>query len=272
MQMENLALPRQEIVFDIEPVHGLEMTPQDGDGNHIGDGGAFIVAFLDRVQRLLPDLQVLLVLGVPVRDSGIEVPAVVVKPRLASQLLDLRARLFLDVQKSHHHVGNLHAGVVDVILNIHFPAGKFQQPDKRVAENGVAQVADVGRLIGIDAGVLNQNLAGGDFGPRLFVGNKGCGQFFAPEPRVDIARARQFQFLKAWNGADPVDDFFRNLARGLAQLLGQLKSQRQCVLAELHFGWLFDDDFRQIQIVGATQKFAHVLGQPSFEMAIQEFP
>ena len=168
MQMENFALARQEVVFDIETIHGLEMTPQDGDRNHVGDGGTFIVAFLDRVQRLLADLQILLVFGVPLRDPGVEVPAVVVEARLARQLLDFRARFFLDIQKSHDHVGNLHAGVVDVVLNIHFPAGKPQQPDKRVAKNGVAQVADVGRLIGIDAGVLDQNLAGGDLGAAAF--------------------------------------------------------------------------------------------------------
>ena len=272
MKMKDLTLARQEIVFNIEAIHGLEMTPQDGNRNHIGNSGAFVVAFLDRVQRLLADLQVLLVLGVPVRDPGIEIPAVVVKARLAGQLLNFRARLLLNIQKSHDHVGNLHARVVDVILDVHFPAGKLQQPDKGVAKNGVAQVSDMGRLIGIDAGVLNQNLAGGNFGPRLFVGNQGCGKLFAPEPRVDITRARQLQFLKAWDGANSVDDLLRNLARSLAQLLGQLEGQRQGVLAEFHFGRLFDDDFGQIQVVGAPQKFAHVLGEPSFEMAIQEFP
>ena len=34
-----------------------------------------------------------------------------------------------------------------------------QQPHERVAENGIAQVADVRRFVGIDAGVLDQNLA-----------------------------------------------------------------------------------------------------------------
>ena len=97
MKMEDLALARQEVVFDIEPVHGLEMPPQDGDGNYVGDGGAFIVALLDRVQHLLTDLQVLFVLGVPMRDPGVEVPAVVVKARLARQLLDLRARLLFNI-------------------------------------------------------------------------------------------------------------------------------------------------------------------------------
>ena len=135
------------------------MPTQDRDGNQIGDRGSFVAAFLDRVQRLQADLQVLLVLRVPLRDPGVEVPAVIVKARLPDQLLDFFPRFLLNICKSHDHVSYLRASIVDVVLNIHFPAGEVQQPDKGVAKNGVAQVADVRRLVGIDAGVLDQNLA-----------------------------------------------------------------------------------------------------------------
>ena len=37
-------------------------------------------------------------------------------------------------------------------------------------------MADVGGLIGIDAGVLDQNLAGKGRRPRLFVGSQGRGR------------------------------------------------------------------------------------------------
>ncbi len=92
--------------------------------------------------------------------ASVEVPAVVVKARLVGEGFDLGARFFLQMQEADNHVGDLHAGVVDVVLNVHFPARKTQQADKRVAQDGVAQVADVGGLIGIDAGMLDQNLAG----------------------------------------------------------------------------------------------------------------
>ncbi len=115
------------------------------------------------------DLQILLVFGVPLRDAGVEVPAVVIKARLAGELLDFGARFLLQMQKSDDHVGDLDAGVVDVVLDIHFPAGKAQQADKGVAENGVAQMADVRGFVGIDAGVLDQNLAGGNFSSGFFI-------------------------------------------------------------------------------------------------------
>ena len=71
------------------------------------------------------------------------------------------------MREADNYVGHLHAGVVDVVLNVDFPARITQQADERVAENGVAQVSDVRRLVGIDAGVLDQNLSGGDVGGRL---------------------------------------------------------------------------------------------------------
>ena len=68
------------------------------------------------------------------------------------------------MQKSDDDVGDLHAGVVDVVLHIDFAAGDAQQANKGIAQDRVAQVADVGGLVGIDAGVLDQNLAGRNFG------------------------------------------------------------------------------------------------------------
>ena len=60
------------------------------------------------------------------------------------------------MQKADHHIGNLHAGVVDVILYIDLLARGAQQAHKGVAEDGIAQMADVRGLVGVDGGVLNQ--------------------------------------------------------------------------------------------------------------------
>ena len=60
--------------------------------------------------------------------------------------------------EADHHVGDLHAGVVDVVLHLDAAAGAAQQAHKRVAQRGVAQVPDVRGLIGIDVGVLDDAL------------------------------------------------------------------------------------------------------------------
>ncbi len=71
--------------------------------------------------------------------------------------------------KSNNHVGNLNSGIVDVVLHIDFPPSVVQQAHKRVAENGIAKMPDVRSFIGIDAGVLDQDLPGRHLRLRLFV-------------------------------------------------------------------------------------------------------
>ena len=60
------------------------------------------------------------------------------------------------MEEADDYIGDLHTGVVDVVLDIDFLSGGAEETDEGVAEDGVAQVADVGGLVGIDAGVLDQ--------------------------------------------------------------------------------------------------------------------
>ena len=53
VQMENFALTRQEVVLDIQPVHGLKMPPQNRDGDYISYRRRLIFALFDCVQHLL---------------------------------------------------------------------------------------------------------------------------------------------------------------------------------------------------------------------------
>ena len=43
MQMQDFALPRQEIVLDIEPLHCFQVAAQYGDGNEVCDRGRLVV-------------------------------------------------------------------------------------------------------------------------------------------------------------------------------------------------------------------------------------
>ena len=106
------------------------------------------------------DFRRCLVLLVPLRDARIEVPAVVVEARRGSdQRGDVLLRFLLQLDEADNDVGNLHAGVVDVVLDIDGVTGGAQQAHEGIAEDGVAQMADVRGLVGIDAGVLDQNFA-----------------------------------------------------------------------------------------------------------------
>src|ERR1700687_1186706 len=100
------------------------------------------------------------------------------------------------MQESHSHVGDLHSGIVDVVLDIPFPAGKTQQANKGVAEDGIAEVSDVRGLVRIDTRVLDQNLARWNVGLRSFISSKRSGEELALDPGIDVASPGKFQFLK----------------------------------------------------------------------------
>ncbi len=193
MQVQNLAFARKKVVFDVEPVHRFEMPAQNCGRNQLGNRGDLASGVFDGVQRLQPHLLVLLVGFVPLRNPGIEIPTVVVEARLPAESLDFCAGLFFDVRKSNHHIGNLHAGVVDVVLNIDFPARIAQQPDERVPENGIAQMPDVRSFVRIDARVLDQNLAGECVGRWIVIRAQGGSHPGAVDLDIQIPGRRDLQ-------------------------------------------------------------------------------
>jgi hypothetical protein len=65
------------------------------------------------------------------------------------------------VVEADDDIGDLDAGVVDVVLDFDGAAIGAQHADEGIAEDGVAEVADVGGFIGVDVGVFDDDLAGG---------------------------------------------------------------------------------------------------------------
>ena len=130
----------------------------------------------------------------------------------------------------------------------------------------------MGSLVGINAGMLDQNLAGWNGGMWGFAGGKSRGKLVATNAGVDVASPGEFQLLKTLDRADSSDDLLGDLARGLAQLLGKIKGQRQRVFAQVDTRRLFNDDSRQVEPIAATQKVAHMIGKPAFQMAVQGSP
>src|SRR5436853_7342578 len=118
MEVQDLAFAGQEVIFDISPIHRLEMATQNGNGDHIGNGCGLVVSLFDRVEYLGTPLEILVTLAIPLRDTGIQIPAVVVDAGLAGELLELCSRFHVEMQKRNHHVGYPHAAVVDGILYI----------------------------------------------------------------------------------------------------------------------------------------------------------
>ena len=74
---------------------------------------------------------------------------------VVEQLADLGCRFAFEMNESDNDIGYLHAGVINVVLHIDFLPGGAEQSAEGIAKNGVAQVADMRGLVGIDARVLD---------------------------------------------------------------------------------------------------------------------
>src|SRR4029453_6247398 len=65
----------------------------------------------------------------------------------------------LDFSESHHHICDLHPGVIDVVLDLDCLSCGSQHPDGCVTKNCITKVTFMSRLIRIDCGVLDDDLA-----------------------------------------------------------------------------------------------------------------
>ena len=111
---------------------------------------------------------------VPLGDAGVEVPAVVVELLAGGEGAHVVEALALEALEADDDVGDLDAGVVDVVLDLDGRAEEPQQAPDGVAEDRVAQVADVGGLVRVDRGVLDDGLGAIGAWPSSSAGRDGC--------------------------------------------------------------------------------------------------
>ena len=68
-------------------------------------------------------------------------------------------RHLLKMHESNYHVRDLDTGVIDIVLHFDAIAEGLENSHEAVTQNRIPHVADVRRLVGIDAGVLDHELA-----------------------------------------------------------------------------------------------------------------
>src|SRR5262249_53201346 len=119
-------------------------------------------------------------------------------------------------------------------------AAGAQHAHEGVAEHGVAQVADVGGLVGVDVGVLDDDLLARALDAFGRAGEQRCAVRAAVEADVDVAVAGDLHRLDATDGADLFGELGGNLLGRLAQLLGELEGGGERNLAELALARLLD--------------------------------
>ncbi len=65
MQAQDFALAREEVIFNVEPLHGFEVAAQNGGRDDLGNFRSFIAALFNLMQGLQTQLQMLFVPFVP---------------------------------------------------------------------------------------------------------------------------------------------------------------------------------------------------------------
>ena len=148
------------------------------------------------------------------------------------------------MQKSENYIRHLNASVVDVVLNFDVPSGVAEEAHEGVAQDGVAQVADVRGLVRVDGGVLNNRLG------RIGTGGHGFlrglherpKKFCAVEEEIQVSGARHLDSSDAWNRLQRIRNFLRQCARRLLQTLSEFEADRRGGFAHGQFRGPFGGD------------------------------
>ncbi len=248
------------------------MPPQDRRRNQLGNLRRLIATRFDRMQRVEPQL---LSHGsffrhrvVPRRNPRIQIPAVEVDARavpgqIRHQLLHAGQIQRFEVNEPHHHIGNLDAGIVDIVLHIDLLSSRNQQPHESITQNCVAQMPDVCRLVGIDARVLHQRMQRLGWRGNHATHSECLHKTATVETRIDVSSPRQFQRRKSRNATQRRHNLFGNSPWCFAQLPRQLKSNRRGVLAEGKLRRLLQHHRFHFDLVQTAEHSANPLRQLS---------
>ena len=264
-QPEHVALVRNQVVPDPQTSHRIEVTVDDAARHVARQCGRGVATVLYGVKRLGLQGPAFRVLGVELSHPGVEVPAVVVEAPLDQ--FDLRQRLLLEVQKADDDVGDLDAGVVDVVLDLDLAAPAAQHAHVGVAQHGVAQVPDVRGLVRVDAGVLDDDAGPvrsarrARHGPEPLVDV--AGERGAVEEEVDESGAGDLGVANAPGLGETRGQLLGDLAGLAPELLGEIEGCRQRQVAELGAGRVLKYDSREIDVEARLDDLAHLVGEPT---------
>ena len=198
-------------------------------------------------------------------DPGVEVPAVIVE--LAGDGLDLGQALPLDLHEAEDDVHDLDAGVVDVVLDLDLLALVAQAAGERVAEAGVPQVADVGRLVGVDVRVLDDDLLflGGEPGPAEAV--EETAEIGRPvEEEIDEAGPGHLDAADALDACEERRRLLGDGARRPLELLRELEREGEGQVAHLPVGRRGHLEVLRGEGIGPGEPRVNLFFQTSFEI------
>ena len=129
----------------------------------------------------------------------------------------------LQVLESNHNVGHLYACVVDVVLNFDILPRGAEHADKGVAQDGVAEMADVGGLIRIDVGMLDDDFFRGGGRMGALSRQKSSAVISAIQAEVQVSVSGNFNRGHTFDFADRGRNLSGDRFRSFLQLPRKLK-------------------------------------------------
>ena len=150
-QLQDVALPGEEVIIDAETPHNVQVVIHNLVGHLLGQFGYLIIPLFDEVEDLLLFCLQGWILVIELVDLGVEIPAEAVEGNSLGAFP-------LQVVEADDDIGHGSPGVVDVILHFYIIAQLSLQPGQGVPQAGIAQMSDVGGLVGVDVGMFNYYL------------------------------------------------------------------------------------------------------------------
>src|SRR6201993_4187882 len=109
------------------------MAVHDGCGYQLGHSRGFSLALLDFFEGAGAELEARFIFCEKLGDARVEIPANVIELRRESEGPHVVNRFFFEMQKPENYVRDLHACVVDVVLNFDAKAGVAEEAYEGVA-------------------------------------------------------------------------------------------------------------------------------------------
>jgi hypothetical protein len=244
------------------------VTADDTVGDESADRGIFVAAVLDVVEGLRPGLESRLVLAVPIRYAGVEIPAVVIESRAVGDLSHVCQRHLLQNAESDYDVGDLDTRVVDVILDFNRDPAEPEHANQGVTECGVPEMPDVCCLVGIDRGVFDDGLSGAALdrrrGRRQALQQK-CRPL---EKKIQVPVGRGRYLPDPRECAERRGDFLSDGARRLAQPACQLERSGRSQIPEIPVGRVIQHrrrDRGRLQRVQGRDDLREVIAKTSMD-------
>ena len=230
---QDVALPRQYVVAHPDAVHRFEVM-LDYPPRHVrSELRRFVAALFHRFEGRGAVGQALSVLLVPAGHRGVQVPREVVEPFAAvvQRLLGIAAQDFFEaltpnLPEPDDQVGNLDSGVVDIVLRLDPPAEPLEKPDQGIAEDGVAEMADVRGFIGVDVGVFDDDLALVGRWRGRCARQLGAQKCVAIEESVEVTGPRDLDAFDPASGHKRRGDRGGDVARRPFQYPGEFETDR----------------------------------------------